>query len=72
MPGPHEEMLGLYHAALGLYREQRWDEAIALFRKCLQLRPEDGPSQLMEGRCLTYRETPPAKDWDGVTAFETK
>ena len=72
LPGPHEEMLGLYHAALGLYREQRWDEAIALFRKCLQLRPEDGPSQLMEGRCLTYRETPPAKDWDGVTAFETK
>lgn len=72
LPAAHEEMLAAYQAGLARYREQRWDEAIALFRKCLQLRPEDGPSRLMEGRCQAYRDTPPGERWDGVTGFATK
>jgi len=60
------ELLGLYEAGLGPYREQRWDEALELFTKCLLLSPADGPSRLMSRRCRNYRENPPPQDWGGM------
>lgn len=45
---------------MSLYRELRWDEAMALFAQCLLLRPDDRPSALMERRCRISREQPAA------------
>ena len=61
-----KELLDLYETGLSPYRERRWDEALDLFRKCLLLCAEDGPSRLMERRCRTYRDNPPPEDWGGT------
>ncbi len=66
LPADRKELGDLYEAGLSAYRARRWDEALALFGKCLLLRPDDGPSRLMEGRCRNYRDRPPAEDWGGT------
>jgi adenylate cyclase len=66
LPAEQGELLELYEAGLIPYREQRWDEALELYGKCLQIRPEDGASKLMEWRCRRFRDNPPPKDWDGT------
>ena len=68
MPSAQEGALALYAAALEAYRQQRWDEALALFEQALVTRPEDGPSRTMAARCRAYQRTPPPEAWDG--AFE--
>jgi class 3 adenylate cyclase len=45
---------------------QDWDLADASFRECLQLRPNDGPSQVLIQRIQTLRQHPPCKDWNGA------
>ncbi len=66
IPGEQKEMLSLYAMALELYRERRWEAALELFRQCLVLWPEDGPSRAMESRCRMFRENPPPHGWDGA------
>ncbi len=68
LPPGREGAVALYAAALEAYRQQRWDEALALFEQALAIRPDDGPSRTMANRCRAYRRTPPAETWDG--AFE--
>jgi hypothetical protein len=38
----------------------------ATFRECLQVRPNDGPSQVLIERTQMLREHPPGKDWNGT------
>jgi adenylate cyclase len=72
LPEKQKEMLELYAAGLAAYREQRWTKGLEMFRKCLALWPEDGPSRLMESRCLTFGRNPPPEDWDGTFEHLTK
>jgi adenylate cyclase len=72
IPGEQKEMLSLYASALALYRQRRWDDALELFRQCLVLWPEDGPSLTLERRCVTFRENPPPADWAGTFEQLTK
>ncbi len=72
IPGEQKEMLGLYAMALERYRQRRWDDALELFRQCLVLWPEDGPSRTMEGRCRMFRDSPPPQDWAGTFEALTK
>jgi adenylate cyclase len=72
LPEQQKEMLELYAGGLAAYRERRWDKALEIFRQCLALWPQDGPSRLMEGRCLTFRHDPPPEDWDGTFEHLTK
>ena len=72
LPEKQKEMLELYGAGLAAYRERRWAKALEIFRQCLALWPQDGPSRLMEGRCLTFRRDPPPEDWDGTFEHLTK
>lgn len=58
-----------YERALGLYRERRFKEALDIFRE-LANRFNDRASMLFAQRCLSYIESPPSDDWDGV--FEAK
>ncbi len=64
-----QERLGLaetFAASLACYRKRDWDGAEAAFRGCLSTDPEDRPSQVFLKRIATFRETPPAADWDGT------
>jgi adenylate cyclase len=68
LPPGREGAIQLYAAALKAYRQQRWDEALALFEQALAAWPDDGASRTMAKRCRTYRGAPPPETWDG--AFE--
>jgi adenylate cyclase len=65
---------GEYHAALQLYRGQRFAEAEEYWRVRLTHPTLVGPSPplVMAERAAEYREHPPAADWDGVFVKTTK
>jgi adenylate cyclase len=66
------EVLGLFKDGLSVYRQQKWDAAIKLFRECLAINPNDKPSQLYIGRAGHLKANPPPKDWAGVWVMESK
>ena len=67
-----EEMLKFYNLGLTAYKQKKWDEAIRAFEKALSIKTEDGPSELYLQRSRTFRENPPAENWDGVFTMTTK
>ena len=55
-----------YEQARQTYLAQEWDSAEAIFRECLQIHPNDGPSRVFVERIQSsYAETL-GKDWNGV------
>ena len=54
-----------YSAALAHYRSQKWDEATVGFRRCLEIRGEDGPSFEMMTRITQFKKNPPPSSWNG-------
>lgn len=64
--------LDVFEQGLNNYRNRNWAAAIADFRNALELRPEDGPSQLYLERCEFYRNMPPPDDWQGVWEMMAK
>jgi adenylate cyclase len=66
LPLEQGEALALYGAGMKAYREQRWNEALALFEQASSAWPQDGPSRTMAERCRTYQAAPPGDGWDGV------
>lgn len=67
-----EEILKFYNLGLAAYKQRKWDEAIRAFEKALSIDPEDGPSKEYLKRSLTFKENPPAENWDGVFTMTTK
>ena len=59
-------LLPHYREGMAAYRQQQWDDAISLFEKALEARPDDGASGFFINRCRFFRENPPPADWDGV------
>jgi class 3 adenylate cyclase len=55
-----------YEQARRTYLAQEWDLAEAIFRECLQIRPNDGPSRVFLERIQVLRGNPPGKAWNGV------
>ncbi|HVN47372.1 MAG TPA: CHASE2 domain-containing protein [Bacteroidota bacterium] len=66
------QSLDLYHEGLKLYRDRKWDEAIAYMQQALQLDPECYPAQIYTERANLYQLTPPPADWNGVFIMSTK
>lgn len=66
------EMLKFYNKGLELYRGRKFNEAKEQFKKCLELVPADGPSQIYIERCDIFIATPPPADWDGVFVMTSK
>ncbi len=58
--------------AIARYRERRWEEAISLFCKVLELNPKDLPSQAYIDRCRLLHTSPDLVDEQGVFTFKTK
>jgi adenylate cyclase len=61
-----------FEMALVAYRAQAWEEAEAGFAKCLAIDPDDPPSKVFLSRIAHFREHPPANDWTGAWALESK
>jgi len=55
-----------YETGLARYRAQDWDAAEAAFRECLEIEPQDPPSQVMLARVAAFRQKSPEAGWDGV------
>jgi adenylate cyclase len=55
-----------YEQGRRAFLAQEWDLAEATFRECLQVRPNDGPSQVLIKRTQMLRQHPPGKDWNGT------
>jgi adenylate cyclase len=72
LPPEQEKALKSYAAGLQAYRQQYWGDALSLFQESLLLCKGDGPSQVMIERCLTYQESPPPENWDGVYVATSK
>tara|TARA_B100000683_G_C12441594_1_gene536346 strand:- start:589 stop:1458 length:870 start_codon:yes stop_codon:yes gene_type:complete len=71
----------LFHEALDLYRNQKWDEAIEGFNKSLEYEnkrfpdlegKKTNPSLIYIDRCNQFKENPPPEDWDGVFTLTSK
>jgi len=71
------QMLGFYRQGMGLYRQQRWEEAKAAFQASGKLeeafpnRPTT-PSRLYMERCDYFMAHPPPADWDGRWVLTSK
>ncbi|NEU98055.1 adenylate/guanylate cyclase domain-containing protein [Bradyrhizobium uaiense] len=61
-----------YADGLAAYRAQRWDDAEQAFAAALAAAPGDGPSIAMKARVASFRQNPPAADWDGAWHLEQK
>lgn len=55
-----------------MYRERKWDEAIAHFESALKIDPNDGPSTIMVDRCTGFKAEPPSEAWDAVHNLDEK
>lgn len=69
---PHEAYARIFEEGLAKYKEGKWDEGIALFRKVLEVQPDDPPSLLYIDRCEALKEHPPEGVWDGVFTMTKK
>lgn len=72
IPREYMELLKLYDEGLQYYRQREWDAAIEAFRRVLSMDPEDYPSKMYIKRALSYKETPPPPEWNGVFVMKTK
>lgn len=78
-----QELVGIWEKARACYLNMQWDDAIELFKQCLEIEPhhpdrdpgsKTTPSHIYIKRCEAYKITPPVAEgevWDGVfTATE--
>ena len=70
-----------FHRGLALYKDMKWDEAMAVFKESLELEhqrfPElkgkkTNPSLVYLERCEEMKANPPAADWDRVYTLTSK
>jgi class 3 adenylate cyclase/CHASE2 domain-containing sensor protein len=66
------EVREIYVKARNLHLEQRFEEAIAMFKQALALKEDDAPCLTLMHRCEHYLEAPPPKDWDGTYDLKEK
>jgi len=66
------ELRDTFVAALGDYRERRWDKAMKGFRDCLPINADDPASHVFLDRIAQFRAEPPGDAWNGVWALHAK
>ena len=60
------DWMGRFASVVALYREMKWDEAIAAFEQILTLRRDDEATKMYIERCRNLKMNPPSEPWDGV------
>ncbi|MEJ2671386.1 MAG: CHASE2 domain-containing protein [Deltaproteobacteria bacterium] len=64
--------LELYHQALALYREGRFNDSLAAFGQALELHPGDPACRRYVALAQKHQETPPEPGWEAVTVMDGK
>jgi adenylate cyclase len=60
------QLIAEFESGLKAYRAREWTAAERQFKRCLEMRPADGPSTLYLQRILEMRANPPPADWSGI------
>ncbi|MCL9684355.1 adenylate/guanylate cyclase domain-containing protein [Legionella maioricensis] len=55
-----------FEKGFSAYKEQRWDEAIVCFKKCLEIYPADAIAPIFIARCQQFKTQPPKSGWNGI------
>lgn len=61
-----------FGAALGMFRDRRWDAAAASFDAILVRRPGDAAAGRYAALVRRFRASPPAADWNGAIELDEK
>lgn len=67
-----EKVIELTHQGIDLYRQQRWQEAIAIFDQAVRLNRRDELTKMYVSRCHHFLAQPPGPSWDGVWTMTSK
>jgi adenylate cyclase len=70
--GTDAEAIRLFEEGVDRFISRDWETAQVLFRRTLELWPEDVPSRRYAEAAAAYRMLPPGPDWDGVFTATTK
>jgi adenylate cyclase len=54
------------------YTKQNWQESLAAFSRCLDMKPDDKASAMYIERIEHYKDEAPGQSWDGVYTFKHK
>lgn len=66
------QLIERYENGLAAYRARDWTGAMAHFRSCLEIAPDDGPAKTMLDRIAEFEADPPSEDWNGAFAMQEK
>jgi adenylate cyclase len=72
VPETRDKAIFYFHRGLKLYKEQKWDEAIRLFKGVWQLDNDIFAANVYIERCRNLKDDPPGPDWDGCYTMKTK
>jgi adenylate cyclase len=67
-----EELLRCFAEALERFEERNWSRAEALFERCAEMNPEDGPTDHYLKLTRKFIQEEPAASWDGVFSLTSK
>ena len=70
-PG-YQNLIKVFATGLTLYRDGKWDDAIAAFQDACKIRHDDFVSTTYIERCKTLKQHPPAHPWNGVFVMTKK
>jgi adenylate cyclase len=66
------EQLKWYEEGIAQFRDRRFTEAKASFKRFLEASPEDFLAKMYLDRSIDYEKEPPEADWDAVEVFKKK
>lgn len=61
-----------FEAAVELYKQRRWDEAIVAFMRILSRQPDDAGASAYVDACQEKKLFPPEDDWNGALELKEK
>lgn len=76
-----KELSEKFKKGIELYKAQKWDEALLIFKETLELEYQrfpdlkgvkTNPSEIYIKRCEDYKVLPPPPEWDGVFTLTSK
>ena len=70
-PG-YQNLIKVFATGLTLYRDGKWDDAIAAFQDACKIKNDDFVSTTYIERCKTLKQHPPAHPWNGVFVMTKK
>jgi len=66
------KLAGLFSRGLDFFGEQQWDDAIAVFQQCKDVKTDDGPALFYLNLCKKYQKEPPPPGWHGTVHINGK